>query len=513
MKHEHKVKIYFGSIIVSLCLFYFIFEVITIGFYKERVNEYAEELLDSSVGIVRQINSISSEYDRLDIYTPCSEQQLHATRIALWPYHLIKDISYIDNGFIKCTALWGVLPAPFILNVYDRKVKQGELTWYFGAVIDEGIKADALSHGKLLITISPFVFERYLNDENTKGFSAIVGDYTHEIHLFKIGRQAELLEETEHHRQYHIGFVSTKVCNSEYRICVVGGVNYPWVYNGSKLLLLFLVSISIAIGWLFGFIINQRVLHSRTLYSRLVQAIKSDLLYLEYQPIYRLKTGKIIGVEALIRWVDDELGYISPDVFIRIAEENKIIDKISRLVLAKSIVEMLHVAKEYDIFLSINVSSQDLMSDLFMKEVFSFIDNLNIPSGLLVLELTERQSADMNTLQKVIDSYNQKGVLIALDDFGTGYSNLDWISKLKINEIKIDKSLTDSIDTFSINKNLLSGVFEIFKDVSDKIIFEGVETKEQIDYLTKKFPDCGVQGWYYSKAIKVNKVKELLLDN
>ncbi|HDT4645600.1 TPA: EAL domain-containing protein, partial [Citrobacter freundii] len=101
---------------------------------------------------------------------------------------------------------------------------------------------------------------------------------------------------------------------------------------------------------------------------------------------------------------------------------------------------------------------------------------------------------------------------IAIDDFGTGYSNLNWLSNLQIDEVKIDKSITDSIGELSVNNNVLSGLMEIFKDITHKVVFEGVETSTQVKYLTEMFPECCVQGWYYSKPLSIDKLTKLIND-
>lgn len=98
--------------------------------YKERIASYTERVLNRSVSLIQQIDKINDSYEIFNAYSPCSELQLHALRVALWPYALIKDISFISNGAVICSALWGVLPAPLLLNIYDRKVEKDNVTWF-----------------------------------------------------------------------------------------------------------------------------------------------------------------------------------------------------------------------------------------------------------------------------------------------------------------------------------------------------------------------------------------------
>lgn len=134
-----KLKPYVISITFSFLIFSSLTEVSTYYIYKERIDSYTERVLNRSVSLIQQIDKINDDYEIFDAYSPCSELQLHAVRVALWPYALIKDISFISNGAITCTALWGKLPAPLSLNIYDRKVEKDNLTWFFGVLLENKV--------------------------------------------------------------------------------------------------------------------------------------------------------------------------------------------------------------------------------------------------------------------------------------------------------------------------------------------------------------------------------------
>ncbi len=106
-----------------------------------------------------------------------------------------------------------------------------------------------------------------------------------------------------------------------------------------------------------------------------------------------------------------------------------------------------------------------------------------------------------------IDKYKNHGVRFAIDDFGTGYSNLNLVTALDVDEIKIDKSLTSAIGTESLRYDLLPGLHEMFRSIADKIVFEGVETQEQVNYLKTFWPQSYAQGWYYSRALPLEEAK------
>ncbi|EPM5600736.1 EAL domain-containing protein, partial [Citrobacter braakii] len=222
------------------------------------------------------------------------------------------------------------------------------------------------------------------------------------------------------HLPYQLGLITTQSCNGKHDICVMGGVKFPWVSFDNWLMILLIAFTSIVTGVLLGVVYNQKVARKQSLVSRLKNAIRNESLYLVYQPIYKIKTGMVIGVEALIRWDDHDIGSIPPDIFIPIAERHNLIQDVSNLVFRMVVKEARSLSEKFNVFISINVSSQDLLSESFQRKVFQMIDELNIKPGMIMMELTERQSADLNSLQKVISLFNDKGISIAIDDFGTG---------------------------------------------------------------------------------------------
>ncbi|KAB1477130.1 EAL domain-containing protein, partial [Cronobacter sakazakii] len=113
-------------------------------------------------------------------------------------------------------------------------------------------------------------------------------------------------------------------------------------------------------------------------------------------------------------------------------------------------------------------------------------------------------------MEAAISLFKQHGFLIALDDFGTGYSTISWLSRLPIDEVKVDKSITDAIGTPTLNKTLLVNLIEMLKAMPQQVVFEGLEQRLQVDYLQDNFPGCYGQGWWFSRPID-NQALRLLL--
>ncbi len=234
---------------------------------------------------------------------------------------------------------------------------------------------------------------------------------------------------------------------------------------------------------------------------------------LVYQPIYKIEDESIIGFETLLRWNDERLGAIGPDVFIPLSEKAGLQEDVSIYVLTHSIQEFIHVAITHNLFLSININVSDLNSERFSSTLISLVNKYNIPEGILLLEITERQSGNVEDMREYINKYKRFGVRFAIDDFGTAYSNLNLVAALDVDEIKIDKCLTDSIGTSSVNYEILPGLREMFRNISEKVVFEGMETQTQINYLKEFWSKSSAQGWYYSKAVHLEDAIILIDQN
>ncbi|WP_237729474.1 EAL domain-containing protein [Lelliottia amnigena] len=202
---------------------------------------------------------------------------------------------------------------------------------------------------------------------------------------------------------------------------------------------------------------------------------------------------------------------IGPDIFIPLAEKNGLINKISLYVVEQALAEFAPILHRYNIILSINVNCSDICDDTFRAKLFTTLEREKIPGNLIMLEITERQNASIEEIKKAMLSYKDSGIRFALDDFGTGYSNLNWLSLLDVEEIKIDKSLIDCIGTEPSVNPVLSGLIGMLNKMPKLVVFEGVETETQYRFLLDNIPDCYAQGWYFSKPLKSEEISSLLM--
>ncbi len=245
------------------------------------------------------------------------------------------------------------------------------------------------------------------------------------------------------------------------------------------------------------------------------KAIKNNEFFLVYQPIISSKNNKIVGAECLIRWDSPSLGFMSPGLFIPIAEETGIIYDIGKFVIDKGCETLKQVNKiNPNLFLSINLSAKqfnkgDLVEIIIDKSLQHQINHNN-----LHLEITETALMNnYNDITKQIASIIKENFKLSIDDFGTGYSSLTQLEKLPFNTLKIDKSFIDDITLNKKKTYVVKAILDLAGGLNLDIIIEGIEELEQIQHLNQIGFDGSIQGYYYSKPLKYDDFFEFMKKN
>lgn len=254
------------------------------------------------------------------------------------------------------------------------------------------------------------------------------------------------------------------------------------------------------------------ILESTSEKIKIADKIRYGLLNREfelfYQPQFYLKNGQIKGFEVLIRWTNNELGPISPAVFIPIAEEIGQIFDVEKWIFKNALVQKEILEKKgYDnIALSINLSSKTLMSNIHFDELEDMLDEHKIDYQKITIEITETSViSDIHFAIEKLKRLKRYGLKVALDDFGTGYSSLTHLKKLPIDVIKLDKSFIKSIEKNSVDSHIIKAVLGLAVDLGYEVVAEGIETKEQYIFLNGNNCSLG-QGFLMSKPLNIDDV-------
>jgi EAL domain-containing protein (putative c-di-GMP-specific phosphodiesterase class I) len=241
-------------------------------------------------------------------------------------------------------------------------------------------------------------------------------------------------------------------------------------------------------------------------------ALERDEFVLFYQPIVHLDSGRVTGVEALIRWNHPDRGLVFPNDFIAVAESSELIVPIGEWVLNQACYELQtweHIGCE-SLRLSVNVSPRQLSDPHFTTMVRYSLENADLDAKRLTLEVTESLFVDDSAGRTaVLEELRDIGVKIAIDDFGTGYSSLGSLRDMPVDILKIDKSFVDHITNRSESTRLVQMILQLADDFHLSVVAEGAEDLDQIQIL-HEMGCLLVQGYYFSKPLSARNLETLL---
>ena len=230
-----------------------------------------------------------------------------------------------------------------------------------------------------------------------------------------------------------------------------------------------------------------------------------------YQPIADTKTGKIRGMEALLRWELEPYGMVSPGVFMEWLEQDPCIFDLGNWILRTALTDVQKLRKETEgFFVNVNVAAAQLERREFRSAVMNILKETGAKPEELCLELTERcRDLDIHFLRGEVEFFHSQGIKIALDDFGTGNSSLSLALELPFDELKVDMSFIRDIKQKPQNQAMVQSIVDYAKRTNTEICIEGIENKEVSDYI-EQFGSTWQQGYYYSKPVPIDRFEEVL---
>lgn len=259
---------------------------------------------------------------------------------------------------------------------------------------------------------------------------------------------------------------------------------------------------------------RQQVLKEQKIINAMEMAIQNKEFTLYLQPKYDIEKGTIIGAEALVRWISLENGFISPGDFIPVFENNGFVYEVDKFIWEEScryLRKWLDEGREVHP-ISVNVSRIDLYDPKLVQHLVDLREKYQLPSQYLELEITESAyTEDPEQIITITRQLREAGFVILMDDFGTGYSSLNMLKDIQIDVLKLDMGFLKSSDYSAKGGNILTAILKMAESLKMQTIAEGVETKEQVEFL-KSIGCKYVQGFYYSKPLPVEDFEKLISD-
>ena len=255
---------------------------------------------------------------------------------------------------------------------------------------------------------------------------------------------------------------------------------------------------------------NKKASQRLVVETRLKHALEENAFLLHYQPIYEIKSRKLVGAEVLIRWHDSELGFVMPDQFIHLAEETGDIVPIGEWVLRTACYQARKWQQwyEFPFRILVNVSSRQFERCDVPEIVDQILRETGLSASSLELEVTEGiLLGNQLHVQNMMNTLSSRGVTLSVDDFGTGYSALSYLKSFAFSTVKMDRSFIKEITTDSKDRLLASAIIAMSHGLKLQVVGEGIETEEQLEIL--KFQGCDLaQGFYFSRPIPADQFEK-----
>lgn len=243
-----------------------------------------------------------------------------------------------------------------------------------------------------------------------------------------------------------------------------------------------------------------------------ISSLKKGEIYLNFQPIINLKTGKIVKIEALSRWNHAQVGFIRPDIFIPIIEGTSYIKDLSNWLIKQCILQLMMLKERgfEDVIISINISAAEISNMNSINFIKDECKKNNISYHLIELEITETSLiSNFKAAQEWVSRAQEIGFKVSIDDFGTGYSSLSYLTLFPFNTVKIDRSLIKNIPQDLNQQKIIKSIIRMLQELEVDVVVEGIEHHSQLDVMKQLGADM-IQGYYFSKPLNQPDLYEFL---
>ncbi len=258
--------------------------------------------------------------------------------------------------------------------------------------------------------------------------------------------------------------------------------------------------------------IFSRLFSSKITVDALKKALKNKEFVFYYQPEFDLKTGDILGVEALMRWENNKRGIVPPNEFIPVLEQSGLINDFTEFLLKQTLMDLrkIHDAGFRNTKLAVNLSVIQLKETDIVDKIQDALQSAYINSTFLECEITESKGIDRELLDSdVFKRLQDLNVSISIDDFGTGYSSFDYLRTLNIKKLKIDQDFVQQMFENPKNQTIVSSMIQLAHDLGFPVLAEGIETTEQKNWLEEHGCDMG-QGYWFSRPLPLDQLLDFM---
>lgn len=465
----------------------------------KEVDDYANWVVIRTQKVVQQAKLALNDIDQFT-GTPCSPEHLMAIRRVAFSNHYVQELIYVNHRQPLCSSLEnhsqeGMLPPP------ERITPDGYRAW-LTTQNDIGLNRimAALGSERHVVMIDPLSFIDVLTFGPSPIKVSLVSMTTNRLIASNGGFDPAIWQQARQSTLTHFqrkGTLYDVRRFPELGLAIVTAASLAPLEKNLHRQLLIWLPVGVVMSLLIAFLLLRLLRRLQSPHSRMRDAINAREIEVYYQPIISLSSGKVVGAEALARWRQADGRFLTPDIFIPLAEQSGLMPQLTKLIIETVFSDLgPWLQRHPDQHISINLDPGDLISERLPGLLSTQLTRWQLSASQIALEITERGFADPKVSSPAIAKLRRAGHAIYIDDFGTGYSSLSYLQHLEVDILKIDKSFVDALEY----KNVTPHIIEMAKTLGLAMVAEGVETEGQLEWLRNHGVQFA-QGWFYSKAL------------
>ncbi|MES2125192.1 MAG: EAL domain-containing protein [Gemmatimonadota bacterium] len=471
-------------------------QMATVASLAQDVLRRSEESTDQTFIIFKALASAHSA-------DPCSAENIRLMGKLDLASEQVQAVGYVRDNRLLCSSY----------GHHDTPIGPPTYVTRYGTAIRTSVEFPVLPGERFLVStdvasgytvaihpslpLNVFVGESHLS-------IGVVSDYTRSVILHRGVFEPEWIELAGGRADARFsdgGSLVTVKHSPKYGFSAYAAVSTASVNAGLRRFALVLVPIGVLAGIVLAWAVVYLARQQLALPAVLKVALKRNEFFLEYQPVVDLSTGRWVGAEALIRWRRPNGELIRPDVFIAVAEEINLIQRVTERVMAIIADDVQDLLAHHPGFhIAINLSAADLQSEQTLVCLDTLRGRISAGPGNLIVEVTERVFMKAEAVRSVLDEIRGRGIEIAIDDFGTGYSSLSYLESVKLDYLKIDKCFVETLEKEAATSQVVPHIIEMAKSLNLKMVAEGVETEVQAQYLRQRGVQFA-QGWLFARPM------------
>jgi len=489
-------------------------EAITLRLAETRLDQYASRLLTDGEASSSELRTVLTAVSAAP-HSFCSSGQIAYFRKLIFESEYTKDVGRMRDGRIACSATLGhgprsaarLMPNFFqqdgttiFKDIYRNLVPEQEANRNLVAL--SSVDTVALQQGDSYVVFTPIT--RMHLEPAPLHYTETVLNAPNQTPGRLIGERAPLdrgILTSEGQGRAGETLYSTR-CSIRYFNCITTYTSRAEAFAADHTHFVICLASGGLLGASLGLIASLVYRRNQSLEQQLRRALANDKLRVFYQPIVDLASERVVGAEALMRWTDENGQSISPEVFIKLAEDCGFVGDITRTVVRHVLRDLGRLLEDFpDFRVSINVASADLADPSFLPMLERSLIRAGVSPRSIGIEITEGCTARQQVVKEAILHLRRCGHFVYIDDFGTGYSSLAYLHDLSVDAIKIDRAFTQAIGTEAVTVVILPQILAMAASLNLMVVVEGVESREQARYFASADGAILAQGWLYGRAV------------